>query len=719
MSPGGTSVHYRVCPLCEATCGLEIRVDDGAIVSIRGDRKDPFSRGHICPKAVALQDIQSDPDRLRKPLRRTPGGGWEEISWKEALDAAARGLDTVRRAHGADALAVYLGNPNAHNYGSMLYAPLLLRALGTRNRYSATSVDQLPHHVAAHLMFGHQLLLPVPDVDRTEYLLILGANPAVSNGSLMTAPGMARRIEALKGRGGRLVVVDPRRTETARLADRHLFIRPGTDALLLAAMLHTILEGGMARPGRLEAFTSSWEPLRTAMAPFTPERVAPATGIAAGEIRDLAQELAAAPAAVVYGRFGVSTQAFGGLCHWLINLLNIATGNLDRPGGAMFTRPAVDPLRGGGGGGLGRRHTRVRGLPGFGRELPVAALAEEILTDGAGQIRALLTVAGNPVLSTPDGRRLDEALESLQFMVAVDFYLNETSRHAHLILPPTAPLERDHYDLAFNLLAVRNVARYSPAILEPERGALHDWQILATLLRRLDRGRLRARLKRRLTAALGPRRLLDLALRLGPHGAGLRPGGRGLSLRRLEGSPHGVDLGPLEPCLPDRLRTPDRRIELAPGPFLEDLGRLEDLLVAKGSVRSDDTLLLIGRRNQRSNNSWMHNAPRLMRGKDRCTLLVHPEDAARLGIDDGQRVTLSGPAGNIVVPVKLSDEILPGVVSLPHGWGHDRPGIRLATAQRHPGASFNDLTDANAVDPLCGTAVLNGIPVTIEPVEQR
>lgn len=719
MSPGGTSVHYRVCPLCEATCGLEIRVDDGAIVSIRGDRKDPFSRGHICPKAAALQDIQSDPDRLRKPLRRNPRGGWEEISWKEALDAAARGLDTVRRAHGADALAVYLGNPNAHNYGSLLYGPLLLRALGTRNRYSATSVDQLPHHVAAHLMFGHQLLLPVPDVDRTEYLLILGANPAVSNGSLMTAPGIARRIEALKGRGGRLLVVDPRRTETARLADRHLFIRPGTDALLLAAMLHTILEGGMARPGRLDAFTSSWEPLRTAMAPFTPERATPATGIAAAEIRDLAQELVAAPAAVVYGRFGVSTQAFGGLCHWLINLLNIATGNLDRPGGSMFTRPAVDPLRGGGRGGLGRRHTRVRGLPGFGRELPVVALAEEILRDGAGQIRALLTVAGNPVLSTPDGRRLDEALESLQFMVAVDFYLNETSRHAHLILPPTAPLERDHYDLAFNLLAVRNVARYSPAILEPQRGALHDWQILAGLLRRLDRGPLRARLKRRLTAALGPRRLLDLALRLGPHGAGLRPGGSGLSLRRLEGSLHGVDLGPLEPCLPDRLRTPDRRIELAPGPFLDDLGRLEDLLTAKGCVRSDDTLLLIGRRSQRSNNSWMHNAPRLMRGKDRCTLLVHPEDTARLGIDDGQLVTLSGPAGSIVVPVELSDEILAGVVSLPHGWGHDRPGIRLGVAGAHPGASFNDLLDGIAVDPLCGTAVLNGIPVTIEPVKNN
>jgi len=615
-------------------------------------------------------------------------------------------------------VAVYLGNPNAHNYGTLLYMPLLLRALGTRNRFSATSVDQLPHHVAAHLMFGHQLLLPVPDVDRTGLLLILGANPAVSNGSLMTAPGIGRRIEALRRRGGRLVVVDPRRTETARLADRHLFIRPGTDALLLASMLHTILDGGMGKPGRLESFCTSWEPVRAAMTPFTPERVAPATGIPAAEIRTLAAELAAAPAAAIYGRFGVSTQAFGGLCHWLVNLLNIFTGNLDRPGGVMFTRPAVDPLRAGGRGGLGRRHTRVRGLPGFGRELPVAALAEEILTPGDGQIRALLTVAGNPVLSVPHGRRLDRALESLDFMVAVDFYLNETTRHAHLILPPTPPLERDHYDLALNLLAVHNVARYSPAVLQRKAGSLHDWEILAGLLRRLDRGPLPDRLKRRMAAALGPRRLLDLALRTGPHGAGFRPGARGLNLRRLEHEPHGVDLGPLEPCLPERLRTPERRIELAPAPFLEDLVRLRASLGPPNPVAGDDAVLLIGRRDLRSNNSWMHNIPRLMRGRERCTLLIHPEDTARRGIADGESVTLTGPGGRIVVTAELSTDILPGVVSLPHGWGHGRPGIRLRVARGHPGASFNDLLDGTAVDPACGTAVLSGIAVTIEPVKQ-
>jgi anaerobic selenocysteine-containing dehydrogenase len=717
LSTNSPDIRFRVCPLCEASCGLEICVEDGEISSIRGDRKDPFSQGHICPKGVALQDIQSDPDRLRKPLRRTPGGDWEEISWRQALDDAAHGLDAVRQRHGADALAVYLGNPNAHNYGSMLFLPLLLRALGTRNRYSATSVDQLPHHVAAHLMFGHQLLIPVPDVDRTQFLLILGANPVVSNGSIMTAPGMTRRIEALRRRGGRLVVIDPRRTETAKLADDHLFIRPGTDALLLAAMLHTILTEGLADPGRLASFCGSFEPIERAMTDFKPEGVAVATGISAEEIRVLARQFATAPTAVAYGRFGVSTQAFGAQCHWMINLLNIVTGNLDRPGGAMLTRPAVDPLRSGGSGGLGRRTTRVRGLPSFGRELPVAALAEEILTTGPGQVRALLTIAGNPVLSTPDGRQMDRALKSLDFMVAIDFYLNETSRHANLILPPIAPLERDHYDLALNILAVRNTARYSKTLLDPGPDCLHDWQILSALMKRLDCGPLRARLTRRLMAMLGPRRLLDIGLRLGPYGSGFRPGKGGLNLRRLEQNPHGIDLGALEPCLPDRLQTLGRQIELAPQAYLEDLQRLEELLPAAVPNRSSNTLLLIGRRQLRSNNSWMHNAPRLMRGKDRCTLVINPEDAVRLGIEDGRHVRVTGPGGSIVVPTKISDEILSGVVSLPHGWGHDRPGIQLSVAELHPGASFNDIVDAKAVDDLCGTAVLNGISVTVEPEE--
>ncbi len=709
-------IRHRACPLCEAVCGLEIRVEHGRVVSIRGDREDPFSRGHVCPKGVALMDLQEDPDRLRRPLRRTPSGDWEEIPWRLALDLAAAGLHRVRRSHGADAVAVYLGNPNSHSWGSLLGVPPLVRALGTKSRYSATSADQLPHHVAARLMFGHQLLLPIPDLDRTAFLLVLGANPAVSNGSLMTAPGMIRRLEALRARGGRLVVVDPRRTETARLADRHLFIRPGTDALLLAALLRLILEEGRADPGGLEDLCTSWEPVREAVEPFAPERVAGPTGVPAAAIRELARELASAPSAAVYGRFGVSTQAFGGLCHWFINLLNIATGNLDRPGGVLFTRPAVDLLRSVGPGGLGRRRTRVRELPGFGGELPVAALAEEILTPGEGQVRALLTVAGNPVLSVPDGRRMDAALGDLEFMVSVDFYLNETTRHAHVILPPTAPLERDHYDLVYNLLATRNVARYSPAVVQPGPDALHDWQIFRELLRRLDRGPWIRRLSRRVRAALGPHRLVDLALRLGPYGGGLRPGAGGLTLRKVAAAEHGMDLGPLEPSLPGRLRTPDRKVHLAPGAYLEDLPRLLELLERPGGGGEEGTLLLVGRREIRSNNSWMHNLPRLVRGRERCTLLIHPEDAARLGLAHGESARLTGPGGSVVVPVAVSDEMMPGVVSLPHGWGHGREGVRLAVASRHPGASVNDVTGTGHVDPLSGTAVLCGIPVTVESV---
>lgn len=707
--------HFRACNLCEAICGIAIEVRDGGIVSIRGDQDDPFSQGHICPKAVALQDIHSDRDRLKRPLRRRADGGWQEIGWRAAFDETAERLRAVQSRYGRDAVAVYLGNPNVHNYGSLLYGVPLLRTLRTKNRFSATSVDQLPHHLAAHLMFGHQLLLPIPDLDRTRLLLVLGANPVASNGSLMTAPGISRRLKELRRRGGRLIVIDPRRTETARLADRHHFIRPGTDALLLAAVVHTLFAEELTSSGRLAELCDSQETVRRSVAELSPERVAPATGIAAETIRSLAREFAAAPAAACYGRMGVSTQEFGGLCQWLINVLNIVSGNLDRPGGALFTRPAVDLLARVSGGHRGRWTSRVRGLPEFGNELPAAVMAEEMLTEGAGRIRALLTAAGNPVLSTPNGARLEEALSSLEFMVSIDFYLNETTRHAQIILPPTAPLEHDHYDLVFNLLAVRNVARYSPALFAPPGDARHDWQILSELQRRLDSGSWRGRLQRRLTAWQGPRRMLDLALRFGPYGSGLNPLGRGLTLARLEKAPHGLDLGPLEPCLPGRLRTPRRRIELAPAPFLEDLPRLHQAL-GQSAAGTDGRLLLIGRREVRSNNSWMHNYPRLMRGDDRCTLLVHPRDAESLGVDGGQRVAVVSRTGRIAVPVEIDDGMMPGVVSLPHGWGHHRPGTRLSTAREHPGASYNDLTDEQRLDRLSGNAALNGLPVRIEPL---
>ena len=722
MSTPSVSTHHRACNLCEAICGLVIEHRDGQVLSIRGDVEDPLSRGHICPKAVALQDLYSDPDRLRQPLRRDAAGHWQPISWQEALGEAAARLHSIQQTHGRDAVALYQGNPTVHNYGAMLFTPQLARTLGSRNRFTATSVDQLPHHLAAYWMFGHQMLLPVPDLDRTRFLLIFGANPAASNGSLMTAPDVKKRLKAIRERGGRVVVFDPRRTETARLADEHHFVRPGSDVLVLAALLHTMLGAGLAAPGRLASFIDGLDQLPDLLKDFTPERVAAATGVPAAAIRQLAHDFAAAEAAVCYGRLGVSVQEHGALCQWLIQVLNVVTGNLDRPGGAMFTRPAVDLVASTSRGSYGRWRSRVRGLPEASGELPVSVLAEEILTPGPGQVRALVVAAGNPVLSTPNGGQLEQALASLDFMVAVDFYLNETTRHAHLILPPTTPLEHDHYDLVFHALAVRNTARYSPPLRSPEPGSRHDWQIFLELTSRLEalRGRpLRAALRRRLLAVLGPRRLLDVALRRGPYGAGFLPLARGLSLRRLEQAPHGVDLGALAPCLPERLVPPRgtsaKRIRLVPPELAAALRQVASTLE---TVPQNGGWMLIGRRQVRSNNSWMHNVPRLMKGKDRCTLLMHPEDATRLGVADGQRVVVRSRVGRVEVPLEVSDEMSPGVVSLPHGWGHNRPGTRLHTAALQPGASINDLTDDRRLDPVCGNAAFSGLPVEIEPLTQ-
>lgn len=710
--PDTTSVHYRACNLCEAICGLEIRFVNGRITSIRGDEEDPLSRGHICPKAVALQDLHEDGDRLRRPVKRN-GAEWEEIGWDEAFDLAAQGLAAVQREHGRDAVAFYFGNPNVHSLGALLYGPLVLRTLRTRHRYSATSVDQLPHHVVASLVFGHQLLLPIPDVDRTDFLLIFGGNPAVSNGSLMTMPDAKKRLQAIRERGGRLVVVDPRRTETAKLADRHFFVRPGSDALFLMAILHTIFEEGLEKPGRLAGMTDGIETLRELAAGFPPEEVAPATGVAAADVRALARDFCAAPSAVGYGRMGVSVQEHGTTCQWLIAALNVVTGNLDREGGAMFTRPAVDTLPLRSRGSSGRWKSRVRGLPEFGGELPVVTMAEDMLAEGEGRIRALVTAAGNPVLSTPNGRQVDRALAGLDFMLSIDFYVNETTRHAHLILPPTASLERDHYDLAFHVLAVRDTARYSPALFERGSDQRHDWEILLELEARLGGGGPAKAFRRWWLRKLGPGGLIDLALRRGPYGSGFLPFGKGLNLRRLKESPHGVDLGPLKPCLPERLYTPGKRIDLAPSKLVGDVERLRRRLGEWRNEPGEGSLVLISRRQVRSNNSWMHNYPRLMRGKDRCTLLMHPEDAKRRGLEDGARVDVRSRIWGVQVTLEVSDEMMPGVVSLPHGWGHDRTGVKLATATAHPGASVNDLTDHEAIDPACGNAALSGVPVEV------
>jgi anaerobic selenocysteine-containing dehydrogenase len=681
--------HFRACNLCEAICGLEITTAGGRITDLRGDSADPLSHGHICPKGSALIDLHADPDRLRRPLVRE-GETRREVSWEEAFARVAAGLAAVIGEHGDDAVGVYLGNPTSHNSGTLLAMGGFTKALRTRNRFSATSVDQLPHHLAAVGMFGHPLLLPIPDVDRTDYFLIMGANPLVSNGSIMTAPGMRDRLRAIRARGGKVVVIDPRRTETAAVASEHHFVRPGSDAALLLALIATILENGNATLGRLAEFSDGFETIRQLVRDFTPERVAPFVGIDAPVIRRLAAEFAAAPRAVAYGRIGLSTQAFGSICQWLVNVLNAITGNLDEPGGAMWTLPALDLLMGAKPGAAysDRWRSRVRALPEFQEEFPVATMADEMLTPGPGQVRAFVSIAGNPVLSTPGGQRLDRALAGLDFVVCIDPYLNETTRHADVILPPAFGLETENYDVIFHHLAVRNTARYSDALFPIADDQRYDWQIFEGLRRALT-GK----------PSVRPSERLDLGLALGP---------RKTSIAELRAHPHGVDYGPLEPSLPQRLLTENGKVHLAPQAFVRDVERLERELQSAAP-----TLVLIGRRQLRGNNSWMHNAPRLMRGPERCTLLMHPLDAEAKGIISGDSVELRSRSGAIVVPAEVTDAVMPGVVSLPHGFGHDRAGAQLAVAAERAGASFNDVSDELRLDDLSGNAALSGVPVEV------
>ncbi|MEE4251389.1 MAG: molybdopterin-dependent oxidoreductase [Alcanivoracaceae bacterium] len=736
-----TRLHHRTCNLCEAMCGIEIELAGDTITAIRGDKQDPFSRGHICPKAVALQDLHHDPDRLRRPVRRT-ASGWEEISWQEALDETAARLKYVRRQHGGEAIGLYVGNPTAHNHGALLMLLPFIRALGSRNRYSATSVDQLPHQLACLKMFGHQVLFPVPDIDRTEYFLVIGANPMASNGSIMTAPDMRNRLKAIRARGGKIVVLDPRRTETAEVADAHHFIRPGTDVFLLLGLLNVLFAEGLARPGHLAEMLDGYELLQGLVKSWTAERVSKHTGVPAEVIKQIARDFAGASCAAAYSRVGTTTSEHSGLSAWLVYAMNIVTGNFDRAGGLMFTQPAFDVVGMAGmtgeTGGFDRFRSRVRQMPEFGGEFPVATLADEILTPGKGQIRAMVTHAGNPVLSCPDGQRLDQAFSNLDFMVSIDFYINETTRHADIILPPTGQLEHAQFDPVFHLMAVRNTTKFSPALFEAEAGALHDWQILLELTTRLNsRDRwstIRAKALHRLLSRLGDTGMVDLGLRLGPYGdwrgridslrgllarlpllgggnAAEQQASEGLTLEKVIAEPHGIDLGPLRPSLPDRLFTRGKSIHLVPQIYIHELEALQQV-----EPESDGGIRLIGRRHVRSNNSWMHNSQRLVKGKSRCTVMLHPEDAARLGIADSTDVEVTSEAGSICLPAEITDSIMPGVISIPHGFGHARKGVRLGVASRHAGVSVNDVLRSDRTDALTGTAILNGQTVELRAV---
>src|SRR3954471_15976781 len=718
------AVAHRTCPFCEATCGLEVEHSAGRVTKVRGDAQDVFSKGFLCPKGVSLMELHDDPDRLRTPMIRQEDGSFREASWQEALGLIAEKLPAALEAGGRDACAVYLGNPSAHSLAATLYGRVLLKAIGTKNIFSASTVDQYPKQMASALMFGTGLSIAIPDLDRTDFLVVLGANPIASNGSLMTAPDVRGRLRAIRARGGKIVVVDPRRTRTAKEADEHLFIRPGTDAMLLFALVHVIFEEGLDTP---IDHLAGLDEVRALARDFTPEAASVATGIDADAIRTLARELAAAPTAAVYGRIGTTTQSFGTTASWLVDVLNAITGNLDRPGGALFTRAAAGAsnTRGEGGSGrgavFGRWTSRVRGLGEIFGELPVATLSDEIETPGDGQVRALITIAGNPVVSTPNAGRLDGALESLDFMVSVDIYVNETPRHADVILPAPSPVEKSQYDLAFYQLSIRNIANYSPALMDPPAGMLQEWETLlaltaivtgqgadadtaaiddfvATELGRLNGVEPDGSLR-------GPERLLDILLRAGPYD---------LTLADLKAAPHGIDLGPLESRLPEVLRTPSGKVELAPPAIVADVERLH---AAMGQAVNGG-MVLIGRRDLCSNNSWLHTLPLLVNGPARCTAWLHPDDAARFGLADGEPVRVSSRAGTVEVPVEITEDVMPGVVSIPHGWGHTARGAQLRVAADHAGVNSNILADETLLDPVSGNAVLNGIPVELAPVRQ-
>ena len=695
--------HYRTCNLCEAMCGIEITYRGKEIKSIKGDPKDPLSEGHICPKAIALQDIYNDPDRLKTPLRKKETGEWEEISWDVAYEEISTKIKSIQKEFGVNAVGSYLGNPNAHNFGNGVFLPLYLKALGTNNRYSSASADQLPHHFASNFMFGHGLIMPIPDIDRTDFMLIIGGNQMVSNGSMMTAPNFSKRMKRIQERGGKIVVVDPRRTETARKSNEHIFIRPERDALLLLGLIKTIQEKGLVNLRHLRESLFDFEKLDEITKDFSLEKIASIIGISVDKIESLATEFVSAPSAVCYSRMGASTQLFGGLCQWLTNVLNIISGNFDRAGGAMFTQPAFDVLKITNKKGklesYGRYRSRVRNLPYYNSEFPVSTLADEILTEGDGQIKAMICIAGNPVLSSPNGERLASALSKLDFMVSVDIYLNETSRHADIILPVATGLEIPHFDIFFNIFSVKNTVKYSPPLFEKRLDQKYDWEILRKFI---------SILTDQPESQLTPEYVLDNMLQSGIHSD------KGLNLEMLKQHPHGIDLGALQPCLVNRLQTNDDKIRLAPQILVDDLARLKSTFFSNKSLSNEFPFQMIGRRLLRSHNTWMHNSYRLVKGKNECTMILNPRDAEALQIQNGDIVKVTSKVGSIEIETQLSDEIMEGVVSIPQGWGHGRKGVKMKVAQEHPGISINELTDHERIDELTGNAALNGVGVRVE-----
>lgn len=737
------NIHYRTCPLCEATCGLEIHTQGEEVVHIKGDKLDPLSRGYLCPKGYSLKELHSDTDRISKPMMRH-GQEWKEVSWEKAFTEISNRLRSIIKKHGRDSVGVYLGNPSVHNLSGPLYTPIFLRSLGSKNIFSASTLDQIPKQLSSEIMFGNEANLPIPDIDHTDYLLMIGANPLASNGSLMTAPNMRGRLKALQKRGGKLIVIDPVRTITAKQADEHHFIRPGTDALFLFGMIFTLFDEDLVNTGKLTDLINGADDLKMASQDFTPEAVSSFCGIPSETIRQLARDLAASSKAIVYGRMGTCTQAFGTMNSWLIDAINVLTGNLDREGGVMFPKPATRRALSGKARKIryDRYKSRIRNLPEVLNELPASCLAEELETPGSGQIKAFISIAGNPALSAPNSSRIQHALEKTEFMVSIDCYLNETTRHAHVLLPIPTPLERSHYDLIFSGFAIRNIAHFSSKVFDLPAEKKDEWEILLHLaaavseqtidgdpVKALDDMSLQQLIKHEirnpnspifeegcskimgmLIDRRGPERLLDFYLRVGPYGEHFGKNPDGLSLSKLQAHPHGIDLGALQPRIQEILQTLSGKIELAAPLLIEDVKRLRKMM----KESKPDTLLLVGRRDLRSNNSWMHNLPVLVKGENRCTLWVHSVDAGQLKLLKGDKAIVKSRTGKVEVIVHVTEDIMPGTVSLPHGWGHSLTGTRLQTASKHAGVNVNLLTDEQVIDKLSGNAVLNGVPVMIE-----
>ena len=697
-------IHHRACHLCEAICGLEITTQGEQVLSIKGDKKDPLSHGYICPKATAIADIHTDPDRLRKPVKRV-NNAWQEIEWEEAIQLTGEKLVETQMRYGDDSVAFYAGNPGVHNYGIMTHGPLLRKAVKTRNHFSATSLDQLPHQLVSHAMYGHQFYVPIPDVDQSQLMLILGGNPLASNGSLMTMPDAPKRFKRMRERGGKLIVIDPRRSETAEIADQHHFVRPGTDAFVLMAIIHTLFQENWINLNKAKSHLDGLDKIETAVAEFSLELAEQQSGISSTQIKLLAKQLSHTDKALVYGRMGVSVQEFGALCQWAIQVINILIGAFDSEGGTLLSSPPFAYVNKGQGGAghFDLFRSRVRNLPEFGGELPSVTLAEEILTPGDGQIKAMITIAGNPVISNTNATDLDKAFASLDFYVAFDFYINATTRHADVILPPTSPLEHDHYDIAFLRLAVRDTARYNPAVFEPQDGHLHDWQAFNALAEKISE--LKGIEVRPLPA---PDQLVALGIKQDSKVTNPETG-KPITMDEIKAAKHGIDLGPLKSGAIARLATDNGRIKMAPDFIINDLNRLR----AKPIDKNRDSLLLIGRRHIRSNNSWMHNYHRLVKGKPRWQLHMHPDDLARLDIQDESQVTIKSRVGEITTQVLASDQMMPGVVSLPHGWGHNMKGVKMAIASEQQGVNCNVLTDEQFIDQVSGNAALNGVPVTV------